>query len=404
MSTRFQAAKITDTVYWVGAIDSSTRDFHGYLTQRGTTYNAYLVMADKITLIDTVKAPFRDELFARIASVVDPKNISYIISNHAEMDHSGCLPEAVELIQPEKVFASVKGVKALNAHFRGGLDLIPLKTGDTVSLGNRSLAFIETPMLHWPDSMFSYLPDERVLFSNDAFGMHLASSKRFADEIDPFVLKFEGEKYYANIILPYSNLVLKLLDKVAADGPSVDMILPDHGPVWRRAGDIAEVLARYRSWATQAPCRKAMIVYDTMWQSTEQMARVIAEGIADAGVEVNLRSLKANHRSDIAKDILDCGALVVGSPTINNGIFPTMADVMSYLRGLKPRNLVGAAFGSYGWSGESIGLLEGYLKDMGVELAGESVSVQFVPDADTLDRCYNLGRSVAETLNVKCDN
>jgi len=403
MGARFQAAKITDTVYWVGAVDYTTRDFHGYLTPRGTSYNAYLVMADKITLIDTVKAPFRDELFARISSVVNPKDISYIISNHAEMDHSGCLPEAIDLIRPDKVFASVKGVKALNAHFRGGLELTPVKTGDTVSLGNRDIAFIETPMLHWPDSMFSYLPDERVLFSNDAFGMHLASSKRFANEIDHTVLKFEGEKYYANIILPYSNLVLKLLDKVTADGPAIDNILPDHGPIWRRADDIAQVFSQYRTWATQAPCCRAMIVYDTMWQSTDRMARVIAEGIAGTGVEVSLHSLKASHRSDIAKEILDCGALVIGSPTINNGMFPTMADVLSYLKGLRPRNLIGAAFGSYGWSGEATGLLEGYLTDMGIEKAGETVTTQYAPDDETFERCYNLGRSVAETLIRKCD-
>lgn len=404
MQTQFKAVKVTDTVYWVGAIDWNTRDFHGYSTHRGTTYNAYLIMADKITLVDTVKGPFFNEMMSRIASVVDPADISIIISNHAEPDHSGNLPAAIECIKPETVYTSVMGEKALNAHFHDGLPLTAVKTGDTVSLGNREITFIETRMLHWPDSMFSYLADEQVLFSNDAFGMHLASTKRFADEIDPSVLKYEAEKYYANIILPYSARVTALLDQVEQNGPPVQMMLTDHGPIWRRPEDIGNIMACYRAWAAQKPLKKAVIVYDTMWMSTDKMAHAMAEGIADSGVEVVVRSMKATHRSDIAKDLLDCGAVAVGSPTINNNMFPTLAEVLSYLKGLKPLNKVGTVFGSYGWSGEAARQIAAILDDMKIEQVGEPIRAQYVPDNDVLDQCYARGEELAKRLIEKCDS
>ena len=397
MANRQQAVKMTDTVYWVGAIDWNSRDFHGYLTPRGTTYNAFLVMADKITLIDTVKAPFRAEMLERISSVVNPSDIAYLVSNHAEPDHSGSLPETIGAIRPEKVFASPMGVKTLRAYY-GNLDLTAVKTGDTVSMGNREISFLETRMLHWPDSMFSYLPDEKVLFSSDAFGMHLASSQRFADQIDPSILEYEGAKYFANIILPYAALVTKLLAQVRADGLELAMILPDHGPAWRRGSDIAGVLERYGTWAAQPPRRKALIVYDTMWGSTDRMAQAIAEGIWSRGVEVSVKCMKANHRSDIAHELLGCGALLAGSPTINNSLFPSMADVMCYLEGLRPKNLIGSVFGSFGWSGEAIPVLEKTLDTMGVTRIGQTVTQQYLPGQDTLDRCYTQGITIAEEL------
>ena len=401
ISQAFQAVKVTDSVYWVGAIDWAIRDFHGYLTSRGTTYNAYLILADKITLIDTVKAPFVDELLARIASVVDPRDISYIVSNHAEMDHSGGLPVTIETVGPEKVFASAKGADALSEHYRLDREVVPVGTGESLSLGNMNLSFVETRMLHWPDSMFSYLDEGGVLFSQDAFGMHLASSERFADEIAPDILESEGAKYYANILLPLSSLVTRLLQQVPELGLDINIIAPDHGPIWRE--NIGKMLDYYAQWAQQTPTKKAVVVYDTMWQSTALMARAIGEGLAAGGAIPKLMQLRASHRSDVAAEILDAGALVVGSPTLNNNLFPPVADVLTYLKGLKPRNLVGAAFGSYGWSGEAVGQVEEVLTEMKVDLVAEGLKVKYVPDDDALAQCYALGQQIAQKLNETCD-
>lgn len=399
---KFNATKISDHVYWVGAVDWATRDFHGYLTQRGSTYNAYLILADKITLIDTVKAPFREEMLARIASVINPKDISYIISNHSEMDHSGSLPQTIEAVKPEKVFASSVGVKTLANHFYMDREIIPVKDGESLSLGNLNLSFVETKMLHWPDSMMTYLVEEGVLFSQDAFGMHLATSQRFADEIDDDVLEYEGAKYFANILLLLSSLVIRALEKVGKLGIAINVLAPDHGPIWRK--DINRMLEYYAKWAVQKPTRKAVVVYDTMWQSTHKMARAIGEGLADGGADAKIMKLRACHRSDIVTEILDAGALLVGSPTINNNMFPTVADVLTYLKGLKPQNLIGAAFGSYGWSGEAVGHVEEILSAMKIELVGESIKARYVPDDDALDKCFSLGKLVADELAKRCDN
>jgi flavorubredoxin len=399
MNDIYSAIKVTDNVYWVGAIDWTIRDFHGYTTPHGSTYNAYLVMAEKITLIDTVRAPFKDEMLSRIKSVVDPSKIKYIISNHSEMDHSGCLPEVIDLIKPEKVFASVVGVKTLKELFHDQHEIIPVKDGETLSLGNMELTFMETRMIHWPDSMFTYLANDELLFSQDAFGMHLATLERFADEIPAATLEYEGATYYANIVLSYSPIVLKVLDKVAASGLKIKIIAPDHGPIWRK--DIGWIIELYKKWASQKPTAKAVVVYATMWHSTEKMARAISESLAQAGVKVKLLSMNETHRSEVVYEVLDAGALIVGSPTLNNNILPQMADVMTYLKGLKPANLIGAAFGSYGWSGESVKNLEAMLKEMKVEIATEAVAVKNVPDSGVLAKCHELGKTIAAELKKK---
>lgn len=398
MSGSYRAVKVTDRVYWVGAIDWGVRDFHGYATHRGTTYNAYLVLGEKITLIDTVKAPFTGEMLARIRSVVAPERIDYIISNHAEMDHSGGLPETIATVKPDKVFASTMGVKALSEHFRLSREITAVKDGESMGLGNLNVTFVEARMLHWPDSMMTYLGQSAVLFPSDAFGMHLASSQRFADEIEPSVLEYEAAKYYANILLPLSPLVTKLLDKVGKLGLAVNVIAPSHGPIWRK--ESSRVAQWYAKWAAGETTRKAVVGYDTMWQSTALMAQAIGDGLAAAGVVAKLMPLRASHRSDVATALLDAGALLVGSPTLNNGVFPTVADTLSYLKGLKPRNLVGAAFGSYGWSGEAVGHIEQALTEMKVELAAEGLKVRYVPDQEALRQCFALGRQVAERIRA----
>jgi flavorubredoxin len=399
MKNIYSAIKVTEHVYWVGAIDWTIRDFHGYTTPHGSTYNAYLVMADQITLIDTVKASFKDEMLARIKSVVDPAQIKYIISNHSEMDHSGCLPEIIDLIQPEKVFASVIGVKTLKELFHDRHEIIPVKDGETLSLGNMDLSFMETRMIHWPDSMFTYLAKDELLFSQDAFGMHLATLERFNDGLPAAILEFEAATYYANIVLPFSPIVLKVLERVAATGWSFKVIAPDHGPIWRK--DIGRIIELYKKWASQKPANKAVVIYATMWHSTEKMARAISESLALSGVKVKLLSMNEFHRSEAAHELLDAGALIVGSPTLNNNILPQMADVMTYLKGLKPANLIGAAFGSFGWSGESVRDLEAILKEMKVEIATPAVAVKNVPNDGALEMCSELGTAIAEQLKKK---
>jgi len=401
MGETYKAIKVTDHVYWVGAIDWGIRDFHGYLTGRGTTYNAYLILADKITLIDTVKAPFKDEMLARIASVVDPEKIAYIISNHSEMDHSGCLPEVIDILKPEKIFASTVGVKTLSDHFHTDREIVAVKEGEVLSLGNLNLTFVETRMLHWPDSMFTYLAEERLLFSQDAFGMHLAASERFADEIEDWIVEYEGAKYFANILLPMSSLVLRLLEKVSRLGIAIDIIAPDHGPIWRK--DIGRILGFYSRWASQKPTRKAVVAFDTMWNSTALMARAIVEGLTAGGVCAKLMPLKSCHRSDVVAELLGAGALIVGSPTINANMFPTVADLLTYLKGLRRQNLTGTAFGSYGWSGEAVEHIKEMLTAMKVELIGDGVKVKYVPDKAAIAQCISAGKLIAEELVKRYD-
>jgi flavorubredoxin len=401
MSGVYEAVKVTESVYWVGAIDWAIRDFHGYLTSRGTTYNAFLVLADKITLMDAVKAPFRDEMLSRIASVIEPGEIAFIVSNHSEMDHTGCLPEVIERTHPERVFASKAGVEAISEHFNRDLGLTAVKDGETISLGDKSLSFMESRMIHWPDSMVSYLKEEKVLFSQDAFGMHLASTERFADEIDDWVLEHEAAKYFANIVMPFSPLVLGFLKKVADAGLDISIIAPDHGPIWRK--EPSRMVELYSKWADRRPGMKAVVVFDTMWQSTARMARAIGEGVAAGGASCKIMALHSSHRSDVATELLDAGALVVGSPTLNGNMFPTVADALTYLRGLKPRNLIGAAFGSFGWSGEAVKQIEEVLSAMKVELVGEAVRAKYVPDDETMDKCRALGLNISRRLRKVCE-
>ncbi len=396
MKDVFRAVPVTDHVWWVGAIDWAVRDFHGYLTSRGTTYNAYLIVADKVTLIDTVKASYRDEMLARIASVVPPKTVDAIVSNHSEPDHSGALVETIRALEPRTVYASKKGVEALNEYFGTAGDITPVEDGQTLDLGGASLTCAETKMCHWPDSMVSYLHEDRMLFSQDGFGMHLASYARFADEIDPWVLDYEARKYYANILLPLSTFIQKAIDKLQGLGVPIDVIAPDHGPIWRQGP--LRVVEAYARYAAQTRTRRAVVVYDTMWESTHWMARAIGEGLAAGGAEPKLMPLGGVHRSDVATELLDAGALVAGAPTINNQMFPTLADCLTYVQGLKPKGLVGGVFGSYGWGGESTKHIQKVFEDMNVELVGPPVRAKYRPSPDTLAECYTLGRTLADRL------
>lgn len=390
--------EVKKNIFWVGAVDWNIRDFHGYSTPKGTTYNAYLVMDEKITLFDTVKKPFKNDLVENIRKIVDPKRIDYLVVNHVEMDHSGSVPEIVELIEPEKLICSPMGKKTLIDHYhREDWPFQTVETGQSIKLGSKSVSFLETRMLHWPDSMMSYIPEDKLLLSNDGFGQHWATSERFDDEVDGDQLLMHSAKYYANILLLFSPLVQKLLAKVKDMGIEIDTIAPDHGLIWRT--NPGSIINAYDRWSRQESVPKALIIYDTMWQATEKMACHIAKGLKEEGVDYRVLSLKCNHRSDIMTEILDARAIILGSPTINNGIMPTMADMICYMKGLRPTGKIGAAFGSYGWSGESVKLMSEALAGMGVKLEAEGIRVKYAPRKEDLDKCFELGRRIA--LGIK---
>ncbi|MCJ7834910.1 FprA family A-type flavoprotein [Cuneatibacter sp. NSJ-177] len=375
-----KAIEVKKGIYWVGAVDWSVRNFHGYTTNRGATYNAYLIIDEKITLIDTVKAPFAGELLARIRSVVDPEKIDYVVSNHVEMDHSGALPVIMKACPNAKVVTSApSGIKGLTAHY-GEYDYMPVKGGDTLSLGERSLAFVTTPMVHWPDNMVTYCPEEKILFSNDAFGQHYASNGRFDDQEPLDVVLQEAKKYYANIVMPYSKQAGGAV--TACGGLDFEMICPSHGVIWR--GHIKEILEAYGKWTSGATEEKALVVFDSMWHSTEQMALAVLEGFTQKGICAKLFDLKCCHNSDILTDVLDCTYIAVGSPTLNNQMLPTVASFLCYLKGLSPKNRKAFAFGSYGWGGQSIGLVEDELKACGFDICLDKIRIQYVPKEEQL--------------------
>lgn len=392
------STEIKPNIFWVGAEDWNSRDFHGYSIMKGTTYNAYLVRDEKTVLFDTVRDGFSSELLANLRQVIDPRQIDYIVVNHVEMDHSGSLPEMIELIKPEKVFCSPMGKKGLLEHFhRPDWPLEVVKTGDEISLGARTVRFLETRMLHWPDSMFSYIPEEKLLISSDAFGQHWATSERFNDEVDAAELMAHAAKYYANILLLYSPLVQKLLAEVAASGLEIDMIAPDHGLIWRSKPE--QIIAAYDRWSRQETRAKAVIIYDSMWHSTEKMARAVERGLLQEGIsEIRLLHARKTHRSDILTEVLDARAVILGSSTLNNNIMPAMADVLTYMKGLRPKNKVGAAFGSYGWSGEAVKHLSAYLDEMQISSAAAGVRIKNVPSPESLEDCVELGRAIARAM------
>jgi len=395
--------QIKDGIHWVGAVDWNNIDFHGYsLARFGTTYNAYLVLDEKITLFDTVKEPFKGEFLECLSQVIDPCKIDYIVANHLEPDHSGCLPELIAACKPEKVFCSPMGQRAMEAHFdTTGWPVQAMKSGSTLSLGRRTVHFLETRMLHWPDSMLSYIPEDKLLIANDAFGQNIASSERFADEIDRAQLKRRMTEYYANIITPYSPVVEKTLATVAEMGLDIDMIAPDHGLIFRGKEMVDFALTTYAEFAAQKPANRAVVVFDTMWHSTERMAHAVADGLMDEGVSVRVMHLKSFHHSEVMTEIFQAGAVVVGSPTHNNGILPLVADLLTYMKGLRPQNKVGAAFGSFGWSGECVKIITQWLADMSVEVIDPAVKVKHVPDRAVLDQCVELGRAVGRALKEK---
>lgn len=375
-----KAVELKDGIYWVGAIDWSLRNFHGYTTDRGATYNAYLILDEKVTLIDTAKAPFAEELLERIRDVIDPEKIDYVVSNHVEMDHSGAIPRVMEVCKNATIVTSApNGIKGLKAHY-GEYSYQAVKAGDSLNIGKRNLAFVPTPMLHWPDNMVTYCPEEKILFSNDAFGQHFASTQRFDDEVDLPTVMQEAQKYYANIIMCYGKQVQGAYKVVS--GLDIDMIAPSHGVVWRT--HIPEILNAYVEWSKNEPETGAMVIFDSMWHSTETMAGTIAEAFAASGVPAKMYDLKVNHISDIVVDVLTSKYIVVGSPVLNNGMMPNVAAFLCYLKGLSPKNRKAFAFGSYGWVPRAIDEVQEGLAKCGFDMVMDPLKVQYIPSEEQL--------------------
>jgi len=388
--------EIAKGIYNVGAIDWNIRDFHGYSTERGTTYNAFLVVDDQVVLIDTVKKDFADQMLANIAEVVDPKKIDLVISNHTEMDHSGGLPRVMHYIGEDKpVYCSKMGHKNLVQHFGENLNYQAVENGQELNIGSRTLTFLETRMLHWPDSMFTYSLSDKILFSSDAFGQHYAGYEMFDDVIGDAIMPY-AKKYFANILLLYAPKILKLAEQITEMGLDIQMICPDHGIIWRK--DPGKIINAYVEWSRQEPAQKAIVIYDTMWKSTRMMAEAIADGIAETGVAVEPVHIRSSHRSEIMTEVLDAKAIVVGSPTLNNGLFPSVSDILTYMKGLRPQNKIGAAFGSYGWSGESVKLIRSELEAMKFDMIDDGLKIQYVPDKDGLESCRAYGRKIGHAV------
>ncbi|MCD4650909.1 MAG: FprA family A-type flavoprotein [Candidatus Cloacimonetes bacterium] len=383
--------EMKDGVWWVGGIDWDLRNFHGYLTQRGTTYNSFLIMDEKIVLIDNVKHYLFEEMIERISHIINPAKIDYIVQNHVEMDHSGSLPEMKKIVPNATIITSPKGAEGLEKHYHSDWDYKVVKSGDTLNIGTRNLAFLLTPMVHWPDNMVTYCPDEKILFSNDAFGQHIASSERFDDEYPFNLIMEEARKYYANIVLPYAGPVNKAL--TAAAELDIEMIAPSHGILWRK--HIPELMAKYHKWAANIAEEKAIIIYDTMWKSTEKMAYAIKSGFDEKGIPVKMCNLQANHISDIMTDLIDTKYICIGSSTLNNNILPTVAAFLTYMMGLAPKGRIGMAFGSYGWGGQSVGQIEVALTNCGFDLMKQH-RLQYVP---TKEQLQHITQSVIEELN-----
>lgn len=381
------AVQIKPDVYWVGAVDWNARSFHGYSTEDGITYNAYLIMDEKVTLIDTAKITFKDELLARISSIIDPSKIDVLVCNHVEMDHSGNVPTIKELNPNVRILASApQGVKGLTAHYHD-LGFEGVKTGDTLNIGKRTLTFVQTPMVHWPDNMVTYDAYDKILFSNDAFGQHFASSKRFDDENDLGEVMKQARKYYANIVQPYRMQATNAVKAVRKLGPdAIDIIAPAHGVCWR--SHVADILDTYENVYTSGKLEeKALVAYDSMWGSTDKMAHAIADGFLAAGVPVRLMDVKCTHISDVMEEFLDCKYVAVGSPTLNSQMMPPMAELLTYMKGLSPKNegRVGIPFGSYGWAPLGPKNIAAELEGVGFDLPLGTLACNWIPDQAYLD-------------------
>ena len=389
---------IAENVYWVGAVDWEVRSFHGhtYHTHRGTSYNAYLIVDDRIALVDTVKSGFEEEMLREIAEIVDPARIDYLIANHAELDHSGAIPVVLDRAPQATVVHSKRGEESFGKYFQDGWKRQVVGTGDTIQLGQKTLAFLEAPMLHWPDSMFTYVVEDRLLLPNDAFGQHLASTERFADQVDPAVLWDEARKYFGNILVPFSKLILRKVEEVQAMGLAIDVIAPSHGVAWRE--NPLQIVEQYVRWSQGETQPRALVVYETMWGSTAEIARAILQGITETGVAGQLFAVPQTDHTTVVGALLEAKGIVVGSATHNRRPLLRISALVEDLIGLRPVNKIGAAFGSHGWGGGAVPLLEKGLQASGIEVVQEGLALAWRPSPEERESAVAFGRTFGERV------
>ena len=392
------AVEILPGIYSVGVLDWNVRNFHGhtYTTQRGSSYNSYLIVDEKIALVDTVYGPFSQELIENIREVVPPEKIDYIIANHVETDHSGALPMLMQLCPKAKVLGTAKCKEGLYKHYYGNWDFHVVKTGDQLKLGKRTLTFLEAPMIHWPDSMFTYCRQDSLLMPNDAFGQHYATSERFDDQVDQCSLMDEAEKYYANILWPLGPVILKKIEEVQKLNIPIKMIAPSHGVIWRKEPE--KIISSYISWASGQTDKKVVIAYETMWGATAMIAAKIAEGIIAAGIPVKLYNVAESDRTEIITRMLTAKGFLFGSSTHDNDMLPNIAAFLEIVKGLKPKGRQVGFFGSYGWAGGAVKEMQEALKDSGAEISAAGVSIKYVPDKEELKACFEFGNQFAKLL------
>ena len=401
--THFMSKKITDKVLWVGKTDWELKSFHGdeLSTRRGSSYNAYLVRDTKTALIDTVWHPYDREFVSRLKETIDLTEIDYIVMQHNEVDHSGALRELLREIPGTPIYCTKKGEAILRGHYHEDWNFVNVKTGDKLSLGETELTFIEAPMLHWPDTMFSYLSGEEILFSNDGFGQHFASESLFDEDVaDAEAMLYEAEKYYTNILCPFSAMVAKKVQQILDMKLPLKMICPSHGVIWKQRPEL--ILQKYQQWSAAYQENQATIAYDTMWQSTRLMAEAIAEGLRDELPTLNVKLMNAarDDKNDILTEMFRSKLILVGSPTINNGISYAISGLLEMIHGLKFKGKKAAAFGSYGWSGEGVKLITDHLQASGLEIVvPEGHRTLWVPDAEALETCRKYGREIAKAIN-----
>ncbi len=396
-----KSVELKNGIYWVGAIDWSVRDFHGYETPRGTTYNNYLILDDEITLVDTVKYDFADITIKNITAVVDPSKIKHVVINHIENDHVTSIDKIMALCPGATIYITDKGRKGLERFFDlSKWNIKVVKTGDTLSIGKRTLLFMETPMLHWPDSMMTYVKEEKLLFSQDGFGQHIASSCRFDDEYVTCesVSEFEDAitDYYANILMPFGHIIKSKIADLQKLGIEIEMIAPDHGIIFR--SNPGKVIQMYLDMANGRANLSVSIIYDTMWHSTEQMTIPLMQGIMSEGVECKVMKLRATPQSVAVKEFWKSRGLLIGTPTLNNIMFPSVANFLTYLRGLRPKNRIAGAFGSYGWGGGAVREAYDILKKLGLETVEPGMEVLYRPSGIDENKCFDYGADFAKKV------
>lgn len=392
---------VKNNVTWVGKIDWELRKFHGdeYSTHRGSTYNSYLIKEEKVALIDTVWTPFSKEYLENLSNKIDLNKIDYVIANHAESDHSGALPELMRHIPETPIYCTKNGVRSLKGHYHKNWNFKTVKTGDRLNLGRKELIFVEAPMLHWPDSMFCYLTGDNILFSNDAFGQHYASEYMFNDLVNQDELMTECIKYYANILTPFSKFVDKKIKEVLALNLPVDIICTSHGIIWR--DDPTHIVNKYLEWANDYRENQITILYDTMWNGTRVMAENIATGIksSDSSVNIKLFNIAKRDKNDIITEVFKSKGIAVGSPTINKGILTSVAGILEEIKGLRFVGKKATAFGSYGWSGESIKIILDVLEKSGFNVVDDGLKIMWNPDEENIKQCIEYGKKLSELLS-----